>query len=157
MKLTRAAKQLGDFGEGLVTYALIRKDYEVAVVDHVGADLIAEKDKKKLAISVKTRMFRAGSKESKVFVVEKSHLEKLEYFADKFGMQPVFALVISLIDESMIHLLMMPVEDIRKSLPEVEHGYSVRFTPSKRDELMTKPFVDYSYWKKEKIGNRDFF
>ena len=40
---TRAPKLIGDFGEGLVTYALIRKGFEVAVVDHVGADLIAEK------------------------------------------------------------------------------------------------------------------
>lgn len=41
---SRASKQLGDFGEGLVTYTLIRKGFEVACVDHVGADLIAERD-----------------------------------------------------------------------------------------------------------------
>ncbi len=34
IKQTRAPKQLGDFGEGLVTYALIRKGFEVACVDH---------------------------------------------------------------------------------------------------------------------------
>lgn len=44
MKQTRAPQQLGDFGEGLVTYALIRKEYEIAFVGHVGADLIAEKN-----------------------------------------------------------------------------------------------------------------
>ena len=37
---TRAPKLLGDFGEVLATYALIRKGFEVAVVGHVGADLI---------------------------------------------------------------------------------------------------------------------
>jgi hypothetical protein len=36
---SRAAKQLGNFGEGLVTYNLIRKGFEVAYVDHVGAAL----------------------------------------------------------------------------------------------------------------------
>ena len=45
-KRTRAPKQLGDFGESLVTYTLIKKGYEVAYVDHVGADLIAEKKEK---------------------------------------------------------------------------------------------------------------
>ena len=157
VKQTRAPKQLGDFGEGLVTYALIRKGYEIAYVDHVGADLIAEKDRQRIAISVKTRMFRTGSKESQVFVVEKDHLEKLERFAAQFGMRPVFALVISLVDEGMIHLLIMPVEDVRKSLPEVTHGYSVRFTPAKRSELMARSFVDYSCWKEERIGDKDFY
>ena len=71
-------------------------------------------------------------------------------------MQPIFALVVSLVDEGMIHLLMMPVEDIKR-LPKVTHGYSVRFNPAKRGELLAKPFVDYSCWKEEKIGIKDFF
>jgi Holliday junction resolvase len=154
---TRAPKQLGDFGEGLVTYAFIRKGYEIAFVDHVGADLIAEKNGNKLAMSVKTRMFKTGSKESQVFVVEKDHLAKLEHFATQFGMLLVFALLISLIDECMMHLLIMPVADLKKSLPEVKHGYSIRFTPAKRSELMARSFVDYSCWKEEKIGDKDFF
>ncbi len=102
-------------------------------------------------------MFKTGSKESQVFVIEYDHLKKLENFTNQFGMRAVFALVISLIDENMIHLLMMPVEDIRKSQPPVTHGYSVRFTPAKRNELMARPFVDYSCWKEENIGNKEFF
>ena len=51
---TRSPKLIGDFGEGLVTYALIRGGYEVAQVDHVGADLIAEKEGRRIAVSVKT-------------------------------------------------------------------------------------------------------
>ena len=50
-KHSRAPKLLGDFGEGLVTYTLIRKGFEVAFVDHVGADLIAEKDDYRIAVS----------------------------------------------------------------------------------------------------------
>jgi hypothetical protein len=42
----------------------------------------------------------------------------------------------------MMHLLIMPVAELKKSLPEVKHGYSIRFTPTKRSELMAKLFVD---------------
>ena len=157
MKQTRAPKQMGDFGEGLVTYTLIRKGYEIAVVDHVGADLIAEKDGDRFAISVKTRRFKKGSKESQVFVVEKGHLEKLEHFADQFGMHAFFALLVVLEDERMMHLWIMPVADLKENLEEVKHGYSVKFARSKRSELNGWSFVDYSCWKEEKIGNKVFF
>ena len=83
---SRAPKLIGDFGEGLVTYALIRKGYEVACVDHVGADLIAEKHGSRFAVSVKTRLFKIGSKENRGFVVEYQHLHKLDHFARQFGM-----------------------------------------------------------------------
>lgn len=157
MKQTRAPKLLSDFGEGLVTYALIMKDYEVAYVDHVGADLIAEKNGKRFAISVKTRLFRKGSKESLVFVVEKAHIQKLEYFANQFGMVPLFALLVCLSDEHLIHLIIMPVGELKKNLPEVKHGYSIRFSTGQREELIAKPFVDYSCWKEEKTGDKDLF
>lgn len=88
--LTRSAKQLGDFGEGLASYVFIRKGYEVAVVDHVGADLIVEKQGRRFAVSVKTRLFREGSKESKIFVAENDHLDKLRFFATKFDVTPLF-------------------------------------------------------------------
>jgi hypothetical protein len=52
MKNTRAPKLLGDFGEGLITYLLIRKGFEVAYVDHVGADLIAERSGELWAVLV---------------------------------------------------------------------------------------------------------
>lgn len=77
---TRASKQLGDFGEGLVTYTLVRKDFEIAYVDHIGADLIAEKGGKRYAISVKIRLFREGSKESRMVVVEDTHQKVGEFF-----------------------------------------------------------------------------
>jgi len=157
-KQTRAPKLLGDFGEGLVTYALIRKGYEVAYVDHVGADLIAEKTKRRFAISVKTRLFKKDSKESRVFAVKKSDLDKLKYFANQFGMVPLFALLIIVVDEQMMHLLLMPVAELKQNLPKTKHdGRSIRFTRSKRDKLLAEPFVDYSCWKEEKIGEKDFF
>lgn len=154
---TRAPKLLGDFGEGLVTYALIRKGYEVAVVDHVGADLISEKSKSRYAISVKTRLFREGSKESLNFVATRDHLNKLDHFAKQFGnMIPLFALAICIADENSIHLMISKTEDIRKNLPEVKDGYSFRFAKTTRKELIKQPFIDYSCWANEIIGNKDF-
>lgn len=154
---SRASKQLGDFGEGLVTYALIRKGFEVAVVDHVGADLIAEKSKTRFAISVKTRMFKSKSKESLNFVATKDHLDKLDYFAKQFGnMTPLFALAVSIVDENAIHLIISKTDDIRKNLPDVKNGYSFRFAKSTRQKLITEPFIDYSCWEKEIIGNKEF-
>lgn len=72
---TRASKQLGDFGEGLVTYTLVRKDFEVAYVDHIGADLIAEKGGKRYAISVKIRLFARVQKKA-IWWLLKIHTSK---------------------------------------------------------------------------------
>ena len=153
---TRASKQLGDFGEGLVTYALIRKGFEVAYVDHVGADLIAEKSGNRHAVSVKTRLFRDGSKESRVVVVEDDHIKRLEGFSKQFGMIPVFAQVICIADEKVIHLFMMSVSKIRNVLPRTAHGYSLRFGKKRSDILIENNDVDYSCWKDERIGSKDF-
>jgi hypothetical protein len=153
---TRAPKQVGDFGEGLVTYALIRKGFEVANVDHVGADLIAEKRGLRFAVSVKTRLFKSGSKESLGFVVEEIHLDKLDHFASQFGMIPMFALVVCIADERAMHLLLTRAEDIRAELPKVKHGYACRFAKSTRKKLFEQPFIDYSCWTGEVIGGKDF-
>jgi Holliday junction resolvase len=155
MVQSRAPKLLGDFGEGLVTYALIRKGFEVANVDHVGADLVAEKDGKRFAVSVKTRLFRPGSKESLNFVVEKHHIDKLKHFATQFDMTPLFALALCLSDERTIHLLVIPATNLT-DLPEAEHGVALRFSRKARQKLLQQPFVDYSCWKDETIGTNDF-
>lgn len=155
-KQTRAPKLLGDFGEGLVTYALIRKGFEVANVDHVGADLIAEKSGSRFAVSVKTRLFKSGSKESLAFQAEYQHLDKLDHFANQFGMIPIFALVICIADEYAIHLLLARAKDIRNELPKVKHGHAFRFAKSTREDLLEKPFIDHSSWADETIGQMDF-
>jgi len=155
-KQSRAPKQLGDFGEGLVTCALIRKGFEVAYVDHVGADLIAERHGSRFAISVKTRLFKSGSKESLAFQAEYQHLDKLDRFANQFGMVPMFALVICIADEDAIHLLLARAEDIRTGLPKVKHGYAFRFAKSTRANLTENPFIDHSSWADETIGEMDF-
>ena len=153
---TRAPKLIGDFGEGLVTYTLIRKDYEVAYVDHVGADLICEKDGNRIAVSVKTRLFRPDSKESRMFCIEDSHLEKLRYFSNKFALEPVFALLVCLSDKSEMHLIMIKVADIPKVFHKIKHGYSVLFAEKHISNLKNNNFIDYSYWGNEIIGNKHF-
>ena len=156
VKQTRSPKQLGDFGEGLVTYTLIRKGYEVAYVDHVGADLIAEKNRRRYAISVKFRLFSEGSNESRMVSISYNDIEKLETFSRQFDMMPLFAQVVSIADEKTIHLFIISVENIKRILPKIKNGYSLRFGPKAIHELINNDRVDYSLWKNETIGNRDF-
>ncbi|KAA1258945.1 hypothetical protein LF1_14690 [Rubripirellula obstinata] len=151
-KNSRAPKQLGDFGEGLVTYTLIRKGFEVACVDHVGADLIAQREHSKIAVSVKTRMFRQGSVESRGVVFEFSHLNKLEHFAQRFDLDPVLALAVCMADDGTIHLFIMRVADIRLKLKAVKHGYRFQFSKKHLPNTIALPFVDYSCWSNEQIG-----
>jgi len=149
---SRAPKLLGDFGEGLVTYALIRKGFEVACVDHVGADLIAEKNDYKVAVSVKTRMFREGSIESRVVVFEYSHLEKLKHFAARFDLDPVLAHAVCISDDSIIHLFIIRVSEIEANLNKVKHGFSFQFSPKRLETTISLPYVDYSCWSDERIS-----
>ena len=149
---SRAPKQLGDFGEGLVTYTLIRKGFEVACVDHVGADLIAEKKGYRVAVSVKTRQYRHGTVESRGFVFEYTHLKKLEYFADRFNLEPIIAHAVCIADDQALHLFMLRVADIRTRLKAVKLGYRFQYGPNHLAQTIALPFVDYSSWSNESIA-----
>jgi Holliday junction resolvase-like predicted endonuclease len=126
---TRAPKLLGDFGEGLATYVLMTQGFEVAVVDHVGADLIAEREGTRIAVSVKTRLFRKGSKEHRSVTIEDEHLRKLKFFADRFGMSRVFIQVVSLGDTGEIHVFLLPIDSLEREaiLPRNKAGFALRF------------------------------
>jgi len=151
---SRAPKQLGDFGEGLVTYALIRKGFEVACVDHVGADLIAERAGHRIAVSVKTRLYKHDSIETRGTVIEFDHLDRLQHFADRFQLESVFAHVVSIADDRAIHLFMLRVADIRGHLDKVERGYRLRFSDDHLLQTLALPYIDYSVWRDETIGTR---
>lgn len=153
---TRAPKQLGDFGEGLVTYTLIRKGHEVAYVNHVGADLIAEKTGKRYAVSVKTRTFRRGTRENRMVVVAQDNLTKLQRFADQFVLTPLFAQVACIADTQTIHVFMVLKNRIPAILREVQHGYSLSFGQRSLPKLVQLPDTDYSCWQQEQIGAYDF-
>ena len=133
-KASRAPKLLGDFGEGLVTYALIRQGFEVACVDHVGADLIGERSEYKIAVSVKTRMYRQGTVESRSIVFEFDHLAKLEHFAHRFDLDPVLAHAVCIVNDHKIDLFMLRVADILRELEagQIRIPVSVRPEPPER-------------------------
>lgn len=109
LSYSRLPKHIGNFGEGLVIYNLIRSGYEVATVDHVGADLIAERAGNRYAVSVKSRLYRAGSIENRGVLLNQDDLEKLEHFAQRFELVPLFAHVCNIVDDKIIHLVMFPV------------------------------------------------
>ena len=132
---SRSAKRIGDFGEGLVTYALIRKGFEVACVDDVGADPIAAGRDRRYAVSVKARLFRPGSRESRVTVIESNHLCKLAVFAKRFAMVPLLAQIVCLADDGLIHLFLFHAAQLADVLPAVQNGYSIRFGPARVDAL----------------------
>lgn len=149
---TRAPKLIGDFGEGLVTYALIRGDYEVAHVDHVGADLIAEKDGERIAVSVKTRNRNTDTKESDMVVIADDNIAKLKFFSEQFAMSPVFAQVVCHSKTNCIHLFMIKVSDIERhmNMNKVQHGYSLSFG-SRIKHSKSIQGMKYSCWSNESI------
>src|SRR5690554_3089257 len=125
---SRTPKLLGDFGEGLATYLLIRKGFEVAMVDHVGADLIAERNGNRYAISVKTRRYKKESRETKGTVFTYDHIEKVEFFANRFGMIPALVHIVAINDDNTIHVFLMKTEDMKNNFDKVQHGLRIRFS-----------------------------
>lgn len=79
-KATRLSHQFGKFGEGLVLWWLGQfYNYNAALVDHEGADIIAHKGDEHLAISVKS--IHASST-----YYDDRNQKKLREFAKRFGM-----------------------------------------------------------------------
>lgn len=135
---------------------MIRKGFEVACVDDIGADLIAAGHGWRYAVSVKARLFRPGSRESRVTVIESDHLRKLGVFAERFAMVPLLAQVVCLADDKLIHLFLFKAEQIESVLPVVKNGYSIRFGSRHIESLSRHPAVDYSCWREELVGGNWF-
>lgn len=91
----RWAKQFGDFAECLTMYVLGQlKNMSVALIDHVGADVIASKrdgTSVRYAISVKGR--NIPPTESKSFNFSQGNIDKLTETARTFGMIPAVSFV----------------------------------------------------------------
>lgn len=90
----RFPKQFGDFAESLVMYVLGLSNWSVALIDHVGADVIAVSrvnNDKRMAISVKGRNF--PSTESKSFDFDRNNIDKLIDTANLLGMIPAVSFV----------------------------------------------------------------
>jgi hypothetical protein len=125
-------------------------------VDDVGADLIASGRGQQYAVSVKARLFRPGSRESRVTVIESDHLRKLGVFAERFAMVPLLAQVVCLADDGLIHLFLFRARQLGEVLPTVKNGYSIRFGTQRVGYLSCHPAVDYSYWREELVAGSWF-
>lgn len=121
MKDERLPKQLGDFGEQLMTFIIGRiYGHRVACVDHVGADLIATgNDGKRYAISVKLRVFETDGPQH---LFDKNQQDKLEDFANSFGLVPAVAFVsidkIDVTKDVNIDTYILELEDFRRLAKE---------------------------------------
>ena len=163
----RLAKQLGDFGEALVMFILGQiKGYKVALVDHVGADIIAtdrEKDGKRYAISVKSRCFKTDGPQSPF---DKNQQNKLENFAYEFGdMIPTVAFV--MIDKEIEYadVYIMTLDRFREMAGNVkgisetgfeENGTTLHFSnaPANQSVIQNHEWIDYTRLKVEKKNTK---
>lgn len=131
--LERWPKQFGDFAEQLTMFVMGRlNNMSVALIDHVGADVIAipiDKGKgkvlKPLAVSVKGRIFPPD--ESKMYPFDKNNIAKLRNTASSFNMEPAISFVfIPVIEnkendnkvnnkpEQTIHIIIAKLDDLYK-------------------------------------------
>lgn len=142
----RWAKQFGDFAENLTMYVLGQlSDMSVALIDHVGADVIlskrgedSQKDNtsKRYAISVKGR--NIPPTESKSFNFSQGNIDKLTETAATFGMIPAVSFVfvdemegpkkIRIFVAKLKDLLEMSTNPQVKFLNKSNDGFSLRYT-----------------------------
>lgn len=96
VQLGNEFRQLGDYGEHLAAHALIKLGYDVAMVDHIGADLIATKGDSgtSYGISVKSRCFNSHTTEDRGYNFKFSDKFKLECFCNRFNLKPLLAFVV---------------------------------------------------------------
>ena len=146
----RWAKQFGDFAECLTMYVLGQlRDMSVALIDHVGADVIATKRQDtsvRYAISVKGR--NIPPTESKSFNFSQGNIDKLTDTAKNFGMVPAVSFVF--VDEmegpKKIRMFVSRLEDILQmsSDPEVKFlnnasdGVTLRYTEGKSTHWLSE-------------------
>lgn len=160
MKDLRFPKQFGDFAESLVMYLLGLNNKSVALIDHVGADVISvDRDEfgKRRAISVKGRNFPIN--ESKSFDFDKNNIDKLKETANLLDMEASVAFVF--VDEQegtkKIRVLTADLivlenlaDDINVSFinRNSKHGLQIKFTQSSKvkhlENIKTNPNISYA-------------
>lgn len=122
----RLPKQFGDFAESLIMYLLGRhKGARVALVDHVGADIIATApdSSARYAISVKGRNFPAS--ESKGFNFSKHDVDMLRDFAASFELIPAVAFVFAddMDGKEKIRVFLVRLDDMGHLAANEECGF----------------------------------
>lgn len=139
----RFPKQFGDFSESLVMYILGLNNWSVALIDHVGADVVAvrRRDSKRLAISVKGRNF--PDTESKSFDFDRNNINKLKDTANMLGMLPAVSFVFVDTQEGIrkIRIIMAELSVLEQIATDTKidfvnynskQGIQVKFTQSQR-------------------------
>lgn len=160
----RWSKQLGDFGESLVMYLLGNlKKQRVALVDHIGADIISTdrlENGHRYAISVKSRWFKTDEPS---LGFKKGDQDKLSEFAKEFNMIPVVALV--MIDKSaeVIDVYIMKLDNFKifASDPYFQ-GITFRSDDTlaisnakiKQKNLQSSPGIDHSRFTRSRFSNK---
>lgn len=146
----RWAKQFGDFAESLTMYVLGQlKNMSVALIDHVGADVIASDRSNssiRYAISVKGR--NIPTTESKSFNFSQGNIDKLTETANVFGMIPAVSFVF--VDEmegtKKIRIFVAELKNLldMSNNPEVgfvnvaSDGLTIKYTESKNTHWLSK-------------------
>lgn len=146
----RWAKQFGDFAECLTMYVLGQlKNMSVALIDHVGADVIASKradTSVRFAISVKGRNFPPS--ESKSFNFSQGNIDKTRETAKTFGMIPAvsFVFVDDMENTKKIRIFVATLDDMEEMcgdpdigfLNRANDGFSFRYTEGKSAHWLTE-------------------
>jgi Holliday junction resolvase-like predicted endonuclease len=103
----------GDFAEHLVMYCLSKRGYECAHVRHVGIDVIAAKDGKRLGISVKSRSRKPGMMDvSLTMNNSKKHVEHVRETCQHFRCEEHFAFVMD--QNDTIKVILVPLSCIER-------------------------------------------
>lgn len=156
----RLPKQFGDFAEMVVMYVLGQhKGMRVALVDHVGADIIATMPdgSARYAISVKGRNMPAA--EHKGFPFSQHDADMLRDFAASFALVPAVAFVLADEMEAVqkIRLILVRLDSLDALASDdscayisapARGGYHVNYGTSSRrnylDEIKSNPAFDYT-------------
>ena len=155
----RFPKQFGDFAESLVMYVLGLSNWSVALIDHVGADVIA--------VSRVNNDKRMAITESKSFDFDRNNIDKLIDTANLLGMIPAVSFVFVDFQEGVrkIRIIMIELSDlenmaINKNIGFVnlnaKSGIQIKFTQSKRishlQEIKTNKQIFYTELEFNCIG-----
>jgi hypothetical protein len=115
LKSSRHSKITGDFGEHLIKYWLSRRGFETAIIDHIGIDLISNRPKKRLGISVK---MRSKIKDNKIGTlnIEVAAIKKVTDACKAFGCVPYFAIVAD--QNGRITAILISLKELLKLYPK---------------------------------------
>jgi len=122
------------------------------VVDHVGADLIAQKGKNRYAVSVKTRRYPPQSTENRALDIQATHLDLLDGFARRFDLQSIVAQVQCVNKEGLMHVFLMTPDLVRRRFRKAKDGFRWNINKQRDlDALKSIKTVSYALFREEEL------